>query len=109
MLVLQRKANERIHIGSTIVIVVKSIRGSKVVLGILAPPNVKVFRPEGHTFHVHDETDKKAGLEQQTILSLLDCVAAIGIPVTDAIRIFVATYAEQFSSDVIRSANVNAN
>lgn len=110
MLVLQRKASEKICIGSTITIVVQSIRGSKVQIGIVAPASVKIFRPEAKQPQAESiESYKKIGLEQQTILSLLDCVTAVGIPVTDAVRLFVSVYAEQFSYDIIGTVNENAN
>jgi carbon storage regulator len=46
MLVLSRKAKERIRIGKDIVIVVNRIRGSAVSIGIEAPSEVRVLRGE---------------------------------------------------------------
>ena len=46
MLVLSRKENERIRLGSNIELVVVEIRGDKVRLGIVAPDNVPVHRQE---------------------------------------------------------------
>lgn len=46
MLVLNRKANERIMIGPDIVITVIEIRGALVRLGIEAPRQVKIHREE---------------------------------------------------------------
>lgn len=46
MLILSRKKDERILIGDDIEIVVASIRGDKVRLGIHAPPGVAVDRQE---------------------------------------------------------------
>lgn len=46
MLILSRKCNEQILIGSEIVITVVAIRGSSVRLGVDAPPNVPVHRRE---------------------------------------------------------------
>lgn len=46
MLVLSRKANQRITIGKDIVVTVVDIRGDKVRLGIEAPQDVAVHREE---------------------------------------------------------------
>jgi len=46
MLILSRKLNEKVMIGSDIVISVVEVRGDQVKLGIEAPRNVKVFRQE---------------------------------------------------------------
>ncbi len=46
MLILARKVNERILIGSNIEIVVVDIKGDQVKIGIKAPPEVKVYRQE---------------------------------------------------------------
>ena len=46
MLVLNRSVNESIRIGDDIEILVVSVRGSKVRLGIRAPPTVSVHRHE---------------------------------------------------------------
>ncbi len=46
MLVLSRKAGERICIGDGIVIAVQKIRGDQVRLGIEAPEKVAIFREE---------------------------------------------------------------
>lgn len=46
MLVLSRKINESIIIGDHIEIIVLSIEGDQVKLGIVAPKNVKVHRSE---------------------------------------------------------------
>lgn len=46
MLVLSRKAGERIVIGDNVVITVVQIRGDKVRLGIDAPTDVPVHRQE---------------------------------------------------------------
>jgi carbon storage regulator len=50
MLVLSRKESQSICIGSGIEILVVSVRGGRVCLGITAPPEVPVFRKEiiGH-------------------------------------------------------------
>ncbi|TVR68943.1 MAG: carbon storage regulator [Spirochaetaceae bacterium] len=46
MLILARKSNERIMIGTDIEISVVEIRGDQVKLGIVAPASVKVYRRE---------------------------------------------------------------
>jgi carbon storage regulator len=52
MLVLSRKTGQRIQIGDDITIVVSSIRGGQVRLGVDAPKDVGVFRQElGRALH----------------------------------------------------------
>ena len=46
MLVLSRKPHDTIHIGDDVVLTVLSISGSRVRLGIVAPPEVQVLRGE---------------------------------------------------------------
>ena len=46
MLVLSRKAGERIRIGDNITVVVNRVVGSRVSVGIEAPPNVRIVRGE---------------------------------------------------------------
>lgn len=46
MLVLSRKKSEKIIIGDDIEIMVVEIRGDKVRLGCLAPPDVSIHRQE---------------------------------------------------------------
>lgn len=46
MLVLSRKSNESICIGDTIEVRVLEVCGNRVRLGITAPKNVSVHRPE---------------------------------------------------------------
>ena len=46
MLVLSRKASERIRLGESIVITVVGISGDKVKIGIQAPNSVLVLREE---------------------------------------------------------------
>ena len=46
MLILSRKAGEKIVIGDSIEVVVKRISGQRVTLGIAAPPNVHIVRGE---------------------------------------------------------------
>jgi carbon storage regulator len=46
MLVLSRKENERIRIGSSIILTVVRVQGSIVRLGIEAPPEIAIAREE---------------------------------------------------------------
>jgi len=46
MLVLSRKAGEKIHIGDNIVLTIVEVRGNKVRLGLVAPADVAVHREE---------------------------------------------------------------
>jgi carbon storage regulator len=46
MLILSRKINEEILIGSTIRVIVLKVNGQKVKLGLAAPPGVAIHRKE---------------------------------------------------------------
>ena len=46
MLVLSRKASERLRLGDSIVVTIVRVQGDKVRLGIEAPPDVLVLRDE---------------------------------------------------------------
>ena len=46
MLVLSRKVDEEIQIGSDITVMVVEVRGDRVRLGVKAPPSVTVMRPD---------------------------------------------------------------
>lgn len=46
MLILSRKSGEKIMIGGDIELVVISVRGRRVRLGLTAPPTVRLDRPE---------------------------------------------------------------
>ncbi len=46
MLVLSRKAGEKLVIGDNITVEVAKISGNRITLGIVAPPEVKVLRSE---------------------------------------------------------------
>ena len=46
MLVLTRKKDERINIGSDIQVVILEIQGNRVRLGLVAPPQVPILREE---------------------------------------------------------------
>jgi carbon storage regulator len=57
MLVLSRKLNEAIKIGSKIEVVVLEIHGDRVKLGFVAPPEVPVHRSEVHERIVNAESE----------------------------------------------------
>ena len=67
MLVLTRKAGEKIHIGSGITITVVEVRGGKIRLGIDAPEEVPIFRTELNDLlaRIGTEPDAPAGHELQ--------------------------------------------
>lgn len=46
MLVLSRKATERVMLGDSIVITIVRVSGDKVRLGIEAPPDIVILREE---------------------------------------------------------------
>jgi len=46
MLVLSRKAGEKIVIGDNIILEVMRVKGSRITLGLVAPENVKILRAE---------------------------------------------------------------
>ncbi|MCH5291794.1 MAG: carbon storage regulator CsrA [Treponema sp.] len=46
MLILSRKVDEKIKIGSDITITIIEVHGDQVKVGVEAPKNVKVFRQE---------------------------------------------------------------
>jgi carbon storage regulator CsrA len=46
MLVLSRKAGEKIQIGDSITVTVTRIAGNRVTLGVSAPKNVRIVRSE---------------------------------------------------------------
>lgn len=56
MLALTRTPGEKIVIGENIVVVILSVRGNKVRVGVEAPINIPVHREE-----VKDEIDKERG------------------------------------------------
>lgn len=67
MLVLQRKEMEEIMIGDNISIVVVSIKGDKVRLGIAAPKEVSVHRREVYDQIKLREAEAKAKAAQETV------------------------------------------
>lgn len=57
MLVLSRKAGERLLIGDDVVITVVRVAGNKVRLGVDAPQSVRVLRDELQKFNAEDFED----------------------------------------------------
>ncbi|MGB0600520.1 MAG: carbon storage regulator [Rubripirellula sp.] len=51
MLVLTRKPDQRIEIGNDIVLTVVRVRGDRVRIGIEAPPEIRIIRPDGVDHH----------------------------------------------------------
>jgi carbon storage regulator len=64
MLVLTRKANQRVVIGADIEIVVVSISGDRVRLGFVAPKDVSIHREE-----VQRRIDRELRSEHESFLS----------------------------------------
>ena len=62
MLILSRKPGEKITIGDSITVVVSSIRGNVVRLGVVAPKDVKVHRKE---VALRIAEEKAAGVMEQ--------------------------------------------
>ena len=58
MLILSRKAGERIKLGDSIVLTVVGVSGDKVRVGIQAPANVLVLREELKPFEQEQRTLK---------------------------------------------------
>ena len=61
MLVLSRKTNESIKINNEITIMVVSIRGDKVRLGVQAPRDVSVHRQEVYERIIEQKQDDSSG------------------------------------------------
>jgi carbon storage regulator len=59
MLVLARRAGERIRIADCIEVVVVKVRGDKVVLGIVAPPDVAIRRDDARKQEPTDRQQPK--------------------------------------------------
>ena len=61
MLILSRKVDEKIKIGSDITITIIEVHGDFVKIGVEAPKNVKVFRQE--VFESIQKENKAAALQ----------------------------------------------
>ncbi len=57
MLILSRKIDERIRIGADVWVMVTKIKGEHVLLGIEAPPSVRIFREELLPQQLEDQND----------------------------------------------------
>ncbi|HPX26837.1 MAG: carbon storage regulator CsrA [Spirochaetaceae bacterium] len=68
MLILSRKTNEKIKIGSEITISIIEIRGDQVKIGIEAPKDVKVFRQE--VFNAIQNENIEAAASKDSLQSL---------------------------------------
>lgn len=60
MLVLNRQKDESVMIGDGVEVVVVSLRGDKVNLGITAPKRIHVHRGEVYEAIQHEKTQKEA-------------------------------------------------
>lgn len=60
MLILTRKTNEKIKIGTDITLTIIEVRGDQVKIGVEAPKNVKVFRQE--VFNAIQSENKAAAI-----------------------------------------------
>lgn len=69
MLVLSRQRDESIMIGDNVQITVVDIRGDKVRLGIVAPPEVPVHRKEVYEA-IQRENRKAAGVSTEELAEL---------------------------------------
>ncbi|ADL08333.1 carbon storage regulator CsrA [Thermosediminibacter oceani] len=70
MLVLSRKKEEKILIGSDIVITIVDIEGDRVKLGINAPPGAKILRAE--LYEEIKEENRGANGSSYEVLKKLD-------------------------------------
>ncbi|MCR5291156.1 MAG: carbon storage regulator CsrA [Treponema sp.] len=68
MLILSRKVDEKICIGSDIVITIIGLHGDQVKIGVEAPKDVKVFRKE--IFEAIQTENKAAATDEQTLHTL---------------------------------------
>lgn len=66
MLILSRKINEAIQIGDDIELVVISIEGDQVKLGINAPRNIEVHRKEIY-LSIQEENKKAASISNDLL------------------------------------------
>ncbi len=63
MLILSRKAGEKLVIGDNIVVEVVRIQGNRITLGIAAPSNVKILRGELEQHPTSSEKLEQADLD----------------------------------------------
>lgn len=67
MLVLSRKIGQRIRIGDQIEIVIADVRGDRVRVGIVAPPEVPVHREELYERLQADEASAYGASEAELV------------------------------------------
>lgn len=70
MLILSRKTDEKIKIGSDITLTIIEVRGDQVKIGVEAPKNVKVFRQE--IFNAIQSENRAAVVSTDNIGALAD-------------------------------------
>ena len=66
MLVISRKKQETIYIGTDIEVTVKDIRGGKVILGIDAPAEVKINRLKEHADELKKQSKEARLIREET-------------------------------------------
>ncbi|MDE7140161.1 MAG: carbon storage regulator CsrA [Treponemataceae bacterium] len=71
MLILSRKVDEKIKIGSDITLTIIEIHGDQVKIGVEAPKNVKVFRQEVYDSIQAQNREAAAGSSSLEALSKL--------------------------------------
>ena len=64
MLILSRRVGERIIIGDSIEVVVQSVSGERVTLGLAAPRDVKILRAELEDFRNSPVEPVAAGVQR---------------------------------------------
>jgi carbon storage regulator CsrA len=87
MLVLSRKAGERIHIGDDVFIEVRRVAGNRVTLAVSAPRTVRVLRGElleaAKCFEQTPAETHAASTQQETIIITHEhCVTGNQYPVS---------------------------
>ena len=68
MLILSRKVDEKIKIGTDITLTIIEVRGDQVKIGVEAPRNVKVFRQE--VFNAIQSENKAAAVNPGSLDAL---------------------------------------
>ena len=71
MLILSRKVDEKIKIGSEITLTIIEVKGDQVKVGVEAPKNVKVFRQEVYEA-IQKENKAAMDISETSLASLLN-------------------------------------